>query len=187
MRYPEDFEVADGSALAPTRATHHVPVEIRPARAGRGVFALRSIPAGTAVFTDGGRVIHSPLELPAKFSMYQSLIAPDLFLSPRDYDNIEPIWFLNHHCESNLARFGGLVFVSRRAIDAGEELTLDYSTFLAGITIDWQMACSCTSCRCRRVITRHDWEKPAMAKNFYAEYLPFVQRQIVQRNLLSAC
>ncbi|RLB47608.1 MAG: hypothetical protein DRJ42_25050, partial [Deltaproteobacteria bacterium] len=53
---------------------------------------------------------------------------------------------VGHSCDPN-AWFEGLDIVARRAIAAGEEVTLDHATFRAGDLPSFQCACGATDCR----------------------------------------
>jgi hypothetical protein len=66
---------------------------------------------------------------------------------------------------------GQMVFVARRDIAAGEELTLDYAT----IDHDSEpMACRCGAADCRRLITGQDWQQRELQQkygSYFAWYL----------------
>jgi uncharacterized protein len=99
-------------------------------------------------------------------------IADDLFLSPLTQAEFEGLMmFLNHSCEPNVGIQGQIVFVARRAIAAGEELTLDYATIERPAE---PMACRCGAECCRGIITGQDWRKPELRRKygrFFAWYL----------------
>ena len=59
--------------------------------------------------------------------------------------------FINHSCQPNLRAWickGHILYMSKRRIEPGEELTVDYNF---STEID-EVPCSCGSARCRGVI-----------------------------------
>jgi D-alanine-D-alanine ligase-like ATP-grasp enzyme len=73
---------------------------------------------------------------------------------------------INHSCDPN-AWLQGLDLVARTAIESGEEITIDYGTFVAetGASFD----CHCDTEHCRGTITPNDWQLPEL-RNRYAEH-----------------
>ncbi|HOO70844.1 MAG TPA: SET domain-containing protein-lysine N-methyltransferase [Spirochaetota bacterium] len=65
--------------------------------------------------------------------------------------------FINHSCDPNMMFDGNNNVIARRTIAPGEELTLDYGTFV--VTVDQDFICCCGSPGCRRIITRDDWKQ----------------------------
>jgi D-alanine-D-alanine ligase-like ATP-grasp enzyme len=62
---------------------------------------------------------------------------------------------INHSCDPN-AWLEGLDLVARRAIEAGEEITVEYATFIAGTGASFD--CHCGADGCRGTITPQDWQ-----------------------------
>ncbi len=171
-------EIPNGGDFAPRVPTAFCRLEVRPkSNDQRGVFACENIYKGTTVFRDGGVVV--PMSIP-KFPKYGYSVVIDegLMLAPRDYDNMESIYFLNHNCDSNLARIGGLIYVAKKEIRAGDELTVDYSPLLADYKEDWSLDCDCLAAECRHKITSRDYRNPDLAIRLWDEWLPFIQRKI---------
>lgn len=176
MRFDSKFKVAHSETLAPTEATVYVPVEVRTeANGSRGLFAKRSLRAGTVLGRDGGTIVTSTADAPRR--NVAVVVGPGLLLAPSDYDNLNELCFINHSCNSNLARIGGLVYVVKRDIAAGEEITLDYAPLVSDHD-DWKMSCACGSPDCRKVITSRDWQKPELQSKLWNEWLPFIQEMI---------
>lgn len=176
MRFKSKFKVPNSEALAPAEAVIYVPLEVRSDSKGeKGVFAMEAMVKGTVVGRDGGTVVTSTEDAPRR--NVAVLIDENLLLAPADYDNLESLWFLNHSCDSNLARIGGLVYVTKRDIAAGEELTIDYAPLISEHG-EWRMNCECGAPGCRKVITGRDWQKPELQKSLWSEWLPFIQRKI---------
>src|SRR5262245_65824613 len=113
-----------------TLASYRSPkTSVRPSRiVGRGLFATTANAQGEIVCVKGGHLLTK-----AEFANYKSVaneaelqIADDLFLAPVTEAEFEGVMmFLNHSCEPNVGVQGQIVFVARRDIAAGEELTLD--------------------------------------------------------------
>ncbi len=130
--------------------------------AGYGIYALQSLHANEIVFTGEGR----PQRIITKkqveenwteeeqlvFRRYAYPISDNVFLL---WDHNPAEWApQNHCCEPNTA-YKGLNVVTLRNIDPGEELTLDYATFLGADMEPFQ--CTCKSGRCRGLITGKPW------------------------------
>jgi|GEM_PF-881573 len=176
MKFESKFKVPNSEALAPTEPEIYVPVEVRTdSRGSRGLFAREAIAEATIIGRDGGTVVTSTADAPIR--TVAVLIGPGLLLAPNDYDNLEPLWFINHSCDSNAARIGGLVYVAKRNIAANEEITLDYSPLISEHG-DWKLQCECGSANCRKMITSKDWQNPELQQKLWPEWLPFIQEKI---------
>lgn len=171
----------EGARYAPSNAHVFAAVEVRTIGAGveKGVFAAEPIAADAVVAVDGGLVLDSIEDIPSD-RRYAVLIGEGIYLAPPDYDNLDPVWYFNHSCRSNVARLGGLVYLAKTGIAVGEQLTLDYAPLVAG-TPGWRMVCHCSSVSCRGAITGDDWKDPHLAGDLWREWLPSIQRQIIDR------
>jgi len=128
------------------------------ALAGYGIYATLPIHTGEIIFEGEGksqRIItrrqvrqHWPPEDQITFNRYAYPLSSELFIL---WDDNPAEWApQNHHCEPN-TRYDGLNVIALREIATGEELTLDYASFL-----DEHMqpfACKCDSSKCRGTIT----------------------------------
>ena len=151
----------------------HPDVEVRPSPiAGRGLFAVAPIAAGTVVSRLGGRLV-SGRQLREIFAnaadQYVDTIAVDvdvhLVLPPR-----RPNGYGNYSCDPNLWWVGPFELAARRDVAADEELTNDYATSTA--EPDFVMACSCGSPQCRRVVTGEDWRRPELQARYGRHWVP---------------
>jgi uncharacterized protein len=116
--------------------------------AGIGVFAVRAIPRGTDPFrlmpryARPGYVAVTEEEIAALPAGLAALIRA-LFLPtegrlhlPTSGTNLVPLnHYLNHSPRPNMRTRDGFTFTTRRRIDPGEELTVDYRTYGAEIVL----------------------------------------------------
>jgi len=101
---------------------------------GRGVFALRPIPAGTRIIEyegeridDAEALVRYPETMNGENHTFVFEVAPDLNIDGGSGGNSSR--FINHSCEPNCETVDedGRIFVEAlRDIAAGEELTYDY-------------------------------------------------------------
>jgi hypothetical protein len=135
----------DDDPVSPQEAQPNgLSVELRRARGnGRGVFAVRPIPAGAVVLTFGGaRLARDRI---ADFT-HTLEVADGVFLGPSG--GVDD--YVNHACEPNCAVFvegDAVVLRAVRDVAAGEQVTMDYS--LTMITDPTAFECRCGAPRCR--------------------------------------
>ncbi len=65
--------------------------------------------------------------------------------------------YINHSCDPNVQFDMNDNLIARRDIGPGEELYVDYGTFI--VNADQDFICGCGAERCRRHITKDDWKK----------------------------
>lgn len=117
---------------------------------GEGVVSLGFIRAGMPVVQCGG-LIKAPHELVAGERGMQ--IGPDTWLV-EDPQQPSPDDFMNHSCSPNLGFIdGSLMLYALKDIQAGEELTFDYSTAMD--EVGWTLQCRCGAPNCRGVVRRY--------------------------------
>ena len=181
FQLPDD----DGARFAPTRAQAFVPVEVRRANDQKdfGLFSLVRLPAGTIIARDGGKLLTSVQDVPTEYKGYQVVFDEGLYLTPHDLDQKDLCCFLNHSCAANVSRIGSLIFVAKREIQPGEELTIDYGPLTAGIA-HWKLDCACGAPNCRKVITGFDWQKSELAKFFWTEWPSFIQKKLMDMGVV---
>ena len=126
----------------------HEGVHVRLGRSdihGIGVFACEAIKAGTNVFAADQREIHwvpaSVLEDPS-LSPFQRALYHDFAIRrgdqlgcPTNFNLLSVGWYVNEPAsgeEPNLTATAAFDLVSIRVIEAGEELTVRYSSFPQG-------------------------------------------------------
>jgi SET domain-containing protein len=140
----------------------HPALEVRQSPiSGLGLFATEPIAAGSVCVEMGGRVIDATelARIAATGKPYSAfaLDAGTHVLQAAD----DPARFGNHSCDPNLELAGPTTLVARRAIAAGEEVTVDYATMSESPS--WSMPCNCGSPNCRRVIVSAGGTRPGVA------------------------
>jgi uncharacterized protein len=127
-------------------------VELRPSEiAGRGMFAVTDLPAGTVVV----RLETGPAE--------------------HRVDGLGTD-FPNHSCDPNLGWLDEHAVVTMVDVRAGEELVTDYATGIA--EPDWFLRCHCPSYRCRQMVEGTDWRIPQLQQRYAGWWAPHVQGRI---------
>ena len=158
-------------------------VVVRPSPiAGRGLFARDDLAAGTVVLRYGGRLV-TTAELAALLAgaaadpdrPYVDTITVDdgahLVMPPGTVAH-----FGNHACDPTLWHVGPYELATRRAVRAGEELTVDYATNSGAEGLD--LPCHCGSAHCRGRVTGDDWRSPALRARYDGHWTPALQRRI---------
>jgi hypothetical protein len=150
---------------------------------GQGLFAVRRLPAGITIARLGGRLVTSRqlrrlLAEAAADHEYVDTICVDedmhLVLPPN-----QPIHYGNHSCDPTLWHTDAYTLVTRRAIEAGEELTVDYATQTTEPA--FRMSCRCGTSLCRQVVTGTDWQATAWADRYRGHVVPAVAGLIQDR------
>ena len=146
---------------------------------GFGLFASEKIAAGIVVIRFGGRVVstadlHALFEEadrhgPDRHGRYVDTISIDddlhLVLPERS-----PAHFANHSCDPSLWHVSQYEVATRRTIDAGDELTIDYATNSGDPS--FTMECTCGSPLCRGTITAQDWQRPELQDRYEGHWIP---------------
>lgn len=156
------------------------PFQVRYRReAGFGLFAEHDIAAGSLlqVFEEKAHHLvtraHSQKAWPEKkrqlFGRYTWPVSANVHVM---WSDVSSQWRpINHSCDPN-AWLEGLNVTARRAITAGEEITVDYATF-CGDEME-PFTCSCGSTLCRGRVTGNDWSLPELQtryQNHFSDYL----------------
>ncbi|MGF1552426.1 MAG: SET domain-containing protein [Paracoccaceae bacterium] len=156
-------------------------VEKRPSPVhGLGLFAARPLAPLALVVVKGGHVFDRPTRdrLAGTLGPAEIQIEADLFLGPVDAEGRDAaMMHLNHSCAPNLGIEGQICFRTRRAVDAGEELTLDYATFDDD---DYAMDCACGAPACRGRVTGQDWRLASVRAAHAGWFAPHLARRIAQ-------
>jgi uncharacterized protein len=113
---------------------------------GQGVFTLRHYEAGGKVLCFNGNIVD--LDEVEDHGKYLQVGKRNFLGSSGEEDD-----FINHSCEPNCGvtmRQGKILLISIREIQPKEELTFDYSTWMAYDY--WEMDCICKDPHCRKKI-----------------------------------
>jgi uncharacterized protein len=138
---------------------------------GTGLFAHRAFHEGETVVLLGGTVIDDA-QL-ARLRPQSSLAIGEGVNLMQDDD--DPARYGNHSCDPNLWLADEVTLVTRRPVDAGEELTVDYGTMTV---LSWEMECRCGAACCRGVVTGDDWRRPDLRRRYAGRFSPFIDARI---------
>ena len=147
--------------------------------AGRGMFTNQALEPGRVVVRLGGRLV-STEELARLLEESDRYV--DTLTVFEDVHLVLPsgttVHYGNHSCELNLWHVGPYEIATRRQIDAGEELTMDYGT-QSGAP-GFSMACRCGAPQCRGVVTSEDWRHPVLRVRYAGHWVPALEERIRQ-------
>jgi hypothetical protein len=147
---------------------------------GDGMFAAENLSAGTVVARLHGHVVDDVTlrrlftEADAAGGYVDTLMVDDdenLVLAP---DQL--IHYCNHSCDPSLWHIDAYTIATRRAVTAGEELTIDYATQTTHH--DFEMTCNCGTALCRGTVTGVDWTDPDWQRRYGDHVVPAVHRAI---------
>ncbi len=148
---------------------------------GRGVYATTSIAAGELVAVKGGYLVDGARlrRMKPVIGDAELQVASDLFLIPsRREEHDAVMMFLNHSCAPNAGVRGNILFVARREIEAGEEVTIDYAMIDDG---DFEMTCRCGEPECRGTIHGRDWQRPELQRRYRGFFSSYLEDEISRR------
>jgi SET domain-containing protein len=146
--------------------------EVRAHAFGKGLFALRPIPAGAALFGEDEWVDDAergsfvtlttaqfdalPPEQRTVFARFAYNTGTDAITGTFRPEGVRhPTNFANHCCDPNAGYDGTDAIIALRAIAAGEEIRMDYGTF--SFSFDHAFVCRCGAPSCRGKVTGGDW------------------------------
>jgi hypothetical protein len=160
-----------------------VTVRLSPIQ-GRGLFATQTIPEGQVVIRWGG-TLFSLSDVAAGKARLESLahVEEGIYIGGLCGAAGLDDEFMNHSCDPNIWLVDALTWVTRRSIDAGEELLADYALFESDPV--WSMPCGCGSPLCRRYIDGHGWRLPELQARYRGHFSPYLERRIQVLRLTS--
>lgn len=133
---------------------------------GKGIFAVTPIKKGEILTVKSGHIIDR-VTLRANENVIRNSemqITDDLYIAPLSDEEFEQsMVYFNHSCEPNSGIAGNNMTFATRDIESGEEITIDYATFVSDP--DFSMPCTCLSRNCRKIITGNDWQDSEVQKN----------------------
>lgn len=133
--------------------------------AGEGIFSETSFKKGSYICRLKGKIIKRKYNEETDRILCANWfgVGKDLWIDPAF-----PLSHINHSCEPNLGIKGKIMFYALRNIEAGEELTFDYS--ISEEEMDWKLKCNCGSKTCRKFVTSIQF----IPKNIFKKYLPYI-------------
>jgi len=142
---------------------------------GRGLFASRPIPAGEVVAIMGGRRLDTA-ELAEFQHRHPKYSAAAIGEGQHIVLDDGALRLGNHSCDPNLWLEDEVTIVTRRDVDAGDELTIDYA--LHTVDPGWTLRCECHAEQCRGVVTGTDWQLPTLQAAYAGHFAPFINDRI---------
>jgi uncharacterized protein len=145
---------------------------------GKGLFARQAIATGEIVAVKGGHILTQQewTILEQQLGSAEIQIAEELFIAPVGQEQRDGcMLYTNHSCDPNIGIQGQIIFVARRDISPGDELTHDWATT---DDLDYEMECKCGSQNCRGIVTGKDWMKKELQERYKGWFSWFLQRKI---------
>lgn len=141
---------------------------------GYGLFSKSIIKKNEIVLIWQGWVIKKSNLLKSKKRYLRDAIQinEDFFVGCVSNDDLEKSDYINHSCEPNAGFYGDLTIVAMRDIAVGEEITFDYA--MCDDLSELKMDCSCSSKKCRKVISGRDWmldDLQRKYKGYFSNYI----------------
>ncbi len=163
------------SYLSPKTQVRRSPIE------GRGLFARRAIRKGEIVAIKGGHILDEETLARVKDRIADSFvqIADGFYIGAMTTAEVRKNKiFINHSCEPNLGIRGQIIYVARRDIRPGEELTYDWAMEenRADLT-----RCNCGSTQCRKLLTGRDWKKRRLQRRCRGHLSAYLEDKIRAR------
>jgi hypothetical protein len=156
----------------------HESVVVRDsAIAGRGLFAATDLEEGTVVIRLGGRLV-STEELERLLETSDHYV--DTLTVFEGVHLVLPVattvHFGNHSCAPNLWHEGPYEIATRRRVESGEELTMDYGTQTGAP--GFSMSCRCGARTCRGAVTSEDWRRADLQARYAGHWVPALEQRI---------
>lgn len=145
---------------------------------GKGFFAIEPIKKDEIIAIKKGVILtrEEMEKLGFSGSGVGLQIGDNAYISPTTKEEYgQSMIFINYSCDPNLGMKGSDTVVAMRDIESGEELTLDYTTF---VNDDSSMECICGSQNCRKIITGKDWMKPELQEKYKGYFTDYIQSKI---------
>jgi D-alanine-D-alanine ligase-like ATP-grasp enzyme len=165
-----DAILADAVARRRANRRRYV-VEFSSQQAGYGMYAATSIAPGERIsrgeeqphtlVTRGHAMANWPARERRWLEQYGYPLNDEVLVTwSSDPEQWSPI---NHSCNPN-AWIEGLDLVARRTIAAGDEITVEYATFVAGTGESFDCRCGAEECRGR--VSPEDWQLPEIRRRY---------------------
>jgi SET domain-containing protein len=152
---------------------------------GRGLFATKELGADAIILVLGGRLVTTDelTRLIEDTNADPSHHYVDTLTIDENAHLVLPpgslVHFGNHSCDPNLWHVGPYAIATRRVIQMGEELTVDYGTQSGAA--EFSMACGCGADFCRGFVSSNDWRLPALQERYQSHWVPALEARITAR------
>jgi uncharacterized protein len=149
---------------------------------GRGLFATKKFAVGVIILRLSGRLVSTDelARLVERANAGPSHDYVDSLTIHEDRHLVLPpgslIHFGNHSCDPNMWHVGPFAVATRRVVQMGEELTVDYGTQSGAAGLS--MTCHCGSALCRGAVSSNDWRLPALQARYRNHWVPALEARI---------
>jgi hypothetical protein len=159
-----------------------------------GVFTTGDIKAGELIFTkwndsctrltrDQVKKLSEPYK--STFEKYATEIEEHIYVGPYENEDVhlQIDYFINHCCDPNCWMINDEDVSARRDIKAGEQISIDYATF---VIHEFQSSkiekCLCGAKNCRGKLGNNDWWK--LRSTYEGHYISWIQEKIRKKEQL---
>jgi uncharacterized protein len=156
-----------------------------------GVFAKEDIAEGEIVFSSwndncvwltSDQILKLKEPYKSFYEKYCTEIKEHTYIGPAENEDIswQLEYFINHSCDPNVWLVNDEDVAARRAIKAGEHITIDYATFIINEFDSSKISnCLCGSVKCRGKLSDMDWFK---LKDVYrGHFISWIEEKIKDR------
>ena len=149
---------------------------------GDGLFATQSFSPGELVIVWGGSLFTRERRDAGEIRDFSEVMVEEgLWLGGNASDEMTLDDYMNHSCDPTLWLVDAVTLVARRAINAGEELTADYATWIGDPRWVLRKPCNCGAAICRKRVTGNDWMLHEL-KRYGEHFSPYLLRRIHARS-----
>lgn len=145
---------------------------------GKGVFTKKKFKAGDFVILLSGDRLTSK-QIDVRIDAGKETCNDPLQISRLMYFDLDELpRTVNHSCDPNCGLRQENKLYALRDIDAGEEISFDYSTTVPKYKSWWKMRCHCHAKNCRRIISSYNTiPKAQLTKYLKLRVLPLWVRK----------
>ncbi len=159
-----------------------------------GVFANEDIEEAELIFTGWNdsctrltKQQVKKLNQPYKsiFEKYSTEISEFVYVGPYENEDVhlQIDYFINHSCDPTCWMINDEDVSARRKIKAGEQVTIDYATFIINEFESSRIEnCMCGSATCRGKLGKGDWWK--VRDKYRGHFIRWIQDKIIQKERL---
>ena len=148
---------------------------------GRGMFAKELIREEEVVARLGGLYTDDREEAKTAKEEGKLIMQWDTNLFSIEDRGESESYFINHSCDSNLRMLDAYTLTARKDIQAGEELTADYTLWEGDENHIAPWECRCSSSTCRKQITGKDWRIKELQERYKNHFSPLINKRIQEQ------